>query len=98
MDIRNYFNVYLFYIKQQSDIDEAESNKLKELDKAKTRLSTNITHEFRTPLTIILGMVDLIEKQHGDAYTEELLEIRAKGKKLLHLINQMLICPNWNQG
>ncbi len=80
----------LFYIKQQSDIDEAESNRLKELDEAKTRLYTNITHEFRTPLTIILGMVDLIEKQHGDAYTEELLEIRAKGKKLLHLINQML--------
>ena len=80
----------LFYIKQQREIDESESKRLKELDEAKTRLYTNITHEFRTPLTIILGMADLIEKKLGDAFAKEALEIRAKGKKLLHLINQML--------
>ncbi len=80
----------LFYIKQQREIDESESKRLKELDEVKTRLYTNITHEFRTPLTIILGMADLIEKKLGDAFAKEALEIRAKGKKLLHLINQML--------
>ncbi len=80
----------LFYFKQQRDIDESEAKRLKELDEAKTRLYTNITHEFRTPLTIILGMVDLIEKKHGNAFAREALEIRAKGKKLRHLINQML--------
>ncbi len=80
----------LFYIRQQRDIDLSESRKLKELDEAKTKLYTNITHEFRTPLTIILGMTDLIQRKNGDLFADELEQIRAKGKKLLNLINQML--------
>jgi len=80
----------LFYIKQQSGIEEAEAKKLKELDEAKTRIYTNITHEFRTPLTIILGMADLIEKKQEAGIQEGVREIKQKGNSLLHLINQML--------
>ncbi|MEZ5198308.1 MAG: two-component regulator propeller domain-containing protein [Bacteroidales bacterium] len=36
----------------------AETIKLKEINKLKNSFYTNITHEFRTPLTVILGMVD----------------------------------------
>ncbi len=39
-------------------MERQETLRLKELDNAKNRLFANITHEFRTPLTIILGMAE----------------------------------------
>ena len=55
-------NFILEYIKQRSEFEQREANNLKELDELKTRLYTNITHEFRTPLTIILGMANQIKE------------------------------------
>ncbi len=61
-----------------------------ELDEAKTKLYTNITHEFRTPLTIILGMADTIRTKNGKQYDEEVRKIENNGRILMHLVNQML--------
>jgi len=72
----------------------AESARLKELNQLKNSLYTNITHEFRTPLTVILGMADslkstLIEKQlKGAEHPLEL--IKRNGNNLLRLVNEML--------
>lgn len=63
----------------------AEADQLRELDEAKSRLYTNLTHEFRTPLTAILGVADQIK-----GYEKERSLIRRNGKNLLRLINQML--------
>ncbi|MCB9288986.1 MAG: response regulator [Lewinellaceae bacterium] len=63
----------------------AEANQLRELDELKSRLYTNLTHEFRTPLTVILGLADQIK-----GYEKEKSLIRRNGKNLLRLINQML--------
>ena len=68
----------------------AEAERIKDLDQFKTRLYTNITHEFRTPLTVILGMADQVESQ-PKVYLEEGIElIKRNGRNLLRLINQML--------
>lgn len=64
---------------------QAQTEKLKEMDEVKTRLYTNITHEFRTPLTIIRGLSDQI--QH-DPKAPEL--IKRNADSLLNLVNQML--------
>ncbi|MCB9302863.1 MAG: HAMP domain-containing histidine kinase [Lewinellaceae bacterium] len=67
-----------------------EADKLKELDSFKSRLYTNLTHEFRTPLTVILGMAEQI-KRAPEKYLDNGVElIRNNGKNLLQLINQLL--------
>jgi signal transduction histidine kinase/DNA-binding response OmpR family regulator len=68
----------------------AETNKMKELDTFKTHFYTNVTHEFRTPLTVILGMVDQIRQKPSEWYEKGLELIQRNGKKLLKLTNQML--------
>ena len=47
-------------IREDKEIIEQQAEKLKELDEAKSRFFTNISHEFRTPLTIISGMIDQV--------------------------------------
>jgi signal transduction histidine kinase/DNA-binding response OmpR family regulator len=66
---------------------------LRELDQAKEKLFTGITHEIRTPLTIILGMTDEIEQQvlkKGLVSNDLTRSIRKNAKLLLGLVNQIL--------
>ncbi|MCB0642610.1 MAG: hypothetical protein KDC44_13265, partial [Phaeodactylibacter sp.] len=81
-------------LKAQLELEQQEADRLKELDRVKNRLFTNISHEFRTPLTVIMGMADQLASfsmastkthwQHG------LLMIKRNGQNLLRLVNQML--------
>ncbi|MEN8186014.1 MAG: ATP-binding protein [Bacteroidota bacterium] len=72
----------------------AESERLKEINQLKNSLYTNITHEFRTPLTVILGMADSLKSNIENKLikeTEHSLEmIKRNGKNLLRLVNEML--------
>jgi len=77
-------------IKQNIRYEQRETSRLKELDEVKTRLFTNITHEFRTPLTIILGMANLIREKPDEWIREGTDKIRNNGNNLLNLVNQML--------
>jgi len=68
----------------------AEMAKIKEMDAFKSSFYTNITHEFRTPLTIIQGMASQI-KEAPDKYLHTGIEmILRNGERLLQLINQIL--------
>jgi len=87
------FGALLYGIRQfdlKRQLAKAEALRLLELDLAKTRLYTNITHEFRTPLTVILGMEEQLRKDPESWMEEGLRLIRRNGKQLLHLVNQML--------
>lgn len=66
-------------------LEQEESIRLKELDHTKNKLFTNITHEFRTPLTIINGIAQEIK---GNEDAKKLINRNAN--ILLRLINQML--------
>jgi signal transduction histidine kinase/DNA-binding response OmpR family regulator len=70
--------------------EQTEAQRLKELDTFKSRLYTNITHEFRTPLTVILGMVNQMREAPKKYFEEGTLLIERNGKNLLRLINQLL--------
>ncbi|MEL6924875.1 MAG: ATP-binding protein, partial [Bacteroidota bacterium] len=65
--------------------EKAEADRLKDLNEFKNKLYANITHEFRTPLTVIMGMNNQIE---GNEKAKTL--IQRNSESLLHLINQML--------
>ncbi|MEH6537128.1 MAG: two-component regulator propeller domain-containing protein [Psychroserpens sp.] len=86
---------YLFYSFQLSKkLAVAERNKLKDLNTLKSNLYTNITHEFRTPLTVILGLADTIKDdlkvQDYKTANEGMGIIERNGKDLLQLVNQLL--------
>ncbi|MEM1327217.1 MAG: two-component regulator propeller domain-containing protein [Bacteroidota bacterium] len=70
--------------------EQLEAQRLKELDTFKTRLYTNLTHEFRTPLTVILGMVDQMREAPKKYFDEGTRLIERNGNNLLQLINQLL--------
>lgn len=84
------FLMLRYSIGQNARIKQAEKERLQELAAMKTRFYTNITHEFRTPLTVILGMADQIGAKPADHFRSGLELIRQNGNRLLHLVNQML--------
>ena len=74
--------IYKYQLGRQ--LEQAENQRLKELDNVKTRLYTNITHEFRTPLTVISGMTEQIKHPQAKKL------IHRNSTHLLSLVNQML--------
>ncbi len=77
--------------KHEFEMSRFEADKLHEVDEIKTRFFTNISHEFRTPLTLILGPVKQIaEKAQDERTREELGMVHRNANKLLRLVNQLL--------
>lgn len=79
---------YRFLLHRQLAI--AEARRLRELDLLKTRLYTNITHDFRSPLTIILGMAEQVVEDPQEWFREGMQAIQRNGRHLLILVDQML--------
>lgn len=86
--------IIAFYkIQLDKKLDQQEVVRLKELNDLKTKLYTNITHEFRTPITVILGMAQNIKEKLKSSPIKvndsiELIENNSNG--LLNLVNQIL--------
>jgi len=84
------FYLTISFFAQQSQVEKLESDKLKELNESKNKLFANITHEFRTPLTVIQGMAGLIEKNPEEWHKQGTQKIKDNSNILLNLVNQML--------
>jgi signal transduction histidine kinase/ligand-binding sensor domain-containing protein/DNA-binding response OmpR family regulator len=94
--------VYAFYtIRLQRQIAGQESKRLQDLDDLKSRFITNITHEFRTPLTIILGYLGNLKERFSnkeDDVNTSFNTIEQNSNNLLNLVNQMLDLAKLEQG
>ncbi len=79
------------HLQQESLQKEKEAEKLQEIDKIKTNFFTNISHEFRTPLTLIMGPSgQIMEMTDNEGIIENAKLINRSAKKLNRLTNQLL--------
>ncbi|MGB3606533.1 response regulator [Psychroserpens sp.] len=78
--------------KFELDNERREKEGLKKLDEAKSNFFTNISHEFRTPLTLINGPIDeQLQRDNLNPTEKRNLNIAKKNSnRLLALINQIL--------
>jgi signal transduction histidine kinase/DNA-binding response OmpR family regulator len=86
------FSLYRYQLNQR--LAEKETQRLQQLDAFKTRFFTNVSHEFRTPLTVILGMTDTLNKNAEAGAMQKVKQsiemIRRNSRQLLSLVNQLL--------
>ncbi|WP_281986588.1 tetratricopeptide repeat protein [Aquimarina aggregata] len=75
----------------QYRLKQKSNDKLKELDRLKSNFFANISHEFRTPLTLIKGPIEKLEKDPNTPLSIESVKmIKRNSNRLLNLVNQLL--------
>ncbi len=70
--------------------ERQELRRMQELDQLKTKFLTNVSHEFRTPLSLIMAPVDKMFTRADQEQSQQLNMIRKNAGRLLHLVNQLL--------
>jgi PAS domain S-box-containing protein len=76
--------------------ERSRADALAEIDRAKTAFFTNISHEFRTPITLMLGPLDELTSPHRETrvlFAEErdqLSMVHRNARRLLRLVNALL--------
>jgi signal transduction histidine kinase/AraC-like DNA-binding protein/ligand-binding sensor domain-containing protein len=77
--------------KHKQQLKEIEYQKQQELDELKLKFFTNISHEFRTPLTLILGpLAKILETDENSPLKEKHLMIFRNASRLLQLTNRIM--------
>jgi len=87
--------------REKFDLEEAEreAKRVQDLDRLKTKFFTNLSHEFRTPLSLILTPTDhLISQTENSVLLNQYKIIQRNARRLLKLINQLLDVKNVENG
>ncbi|MCB0640774.1 MAG: response regulator [Phaeodactylibacter sp.] len=79
------------FLRQQAKLKDAEAEQLRKIDQLKSNFFANISHEFRTPLTLIMGPLrEMAENRFtGNAQNNYQIMLR-NSQRLLRLVNQLL--------
>ncbi len=83
----------------QYRIKQKANKKLKELDRLKSNFFANISHEFRTPLTLIKGPIERLEDNFDEKLSMENVKmIRRSANRVLNMVNQLLDLSKLDEG
>jgi signal transduction histidine kinase/ligand-binding sensor domain-containing protein/DNA-binding response OmpR family regulator len=90
--LTRYFGLRQVALKNQLVLAKFERDQEHQLTDFKEKLFTNISHEFRTPLTLILGPLDdLLQRMKLESPVEKSLRlIQKQSKRMLRMVNQLL--------
>jgi PAS domain S-box-containing protein len=76
---------------QSYEEERRRAEALSQLDRAKTEFFSNVSHEFRTPLTLMLGpLEEAMKADLPPAQQEQLSVVQRNSLRLLHLVNTLL--------
>ena len=86
--------LFLYRFRKQKELTEIalkvkkqEAQQLKKLDQLKSNFFANISHEFRTPLTLIISPLEQLLQKSDDGIFKTMLR---NGKRMLNLVNELL--------
>lgn len=78
-------------LKFAAEQEHQEAVRIQQLDALKTKFFTNISHEFRTPLSLILSPLEkLIHQTENDKLKNQYIFIHRHARRLLMMVNQLL--------
>ena len=75
---------------QAYDDERRRAEALAALDREKTAFFSNVSHEFRTPLTLMLGPLEEMLRAGAGANRDMLRVVHRNGQRLLKLVNTLL--------
>lgn len=77
--------------KFEKEQERIRANQLHEMDEMKLRFFTNVSHEFRTPLSLIITPIEKLMKSESNPENQMILKlIYQNANQLLRLVNQLL--------
>lgn len=83
----------------QYRIKQKSNKELRELDQLKSNFFANISHEFRTPLTLIKGLIEKLEQDPDEKLSrDDVKTVRRNTNKVLSLVNQLLELSRIDEG
>ncbi len=85
------FQLNRLKMRHQLEMEHLRTEKLEEVDRMKSHFFANISHEFRTPLTLILGPLErLVSRSKEEDSQQDMKIMQRSARRLQRLINQLL--------
>ncbi|MDG4717028.1 hybrid sensor histidine kinase/response regulator transcription factor [Winogradskyella marincola] len=79
------------FIRKEIELQRKEARHFREINKIKTKFFTNMTHELRTPLSLIIAPVEQLKNADNKKHKKQLLKIiKRNANNLLNLSDQLL--------
>lgn len=86
-------------LRNRLQLERFESEKLKDVDHMKSRFFANVSHEFRTPLTLIIGpLKDMMQEDNLEKFKAIVPAMYRNAQRLLRLVNQLLDLSRLDSG
>ncbi len=86
------------HIAEQKKTVEQQKQTVEELMVRKNEIFSNVSHEFRTPITLILGPIEELQRVEKEAAKKDNFDMIARNaRRLLNLVNQMLKLAQINE-